>query len=1539
MSGQENRIGENEKACSEEDKVFTLHVEGVSYDIVLPNADRDYIQSKIISDQTPYEWSMLKDIASRINQEDLVVDIGANIGNHTLYLASIVGCKVVSIEPNTELFDALRASVKINNLEEKVELHKLAIGEHETKGEFKEEIADNIGAQSIQINAEGAIRVASLDSMNFGEKVRVIKLDIEGMELPALRGAVSIIRRDKPLVYVECISEKDFDEVNSFLEAEGYYCWQTFNATPTHLFRAVECIDAPELVSHNNNLFKEKYRINNYIDNLTGDLNNARRKYRESNNKISSLKKELDHSKEEVVKRKLEVEDHRLKCQDIESKYHEKVKALKLNLLEMGKLKEDLRIQGEESCRQKELVIELREKRLPELLASMEGLEKERDVLLKQLINTRSSITFQLGYQLRKALTTKSGLLKLPGGLWGVYKQYKLNGKKKTNKVPSESSTPVRKEEKAADFVPVPAPIELPEPNGDALALYLSSDTKSRDSLKVACIFDEFTYNAYQPECELKQLTPLYWKDELEDVNPDFLFVESAWRGLDNLWSGKIGHKCKELQNIVGWCKERSIPTVFWNKEDPVHFQTFLSTAKLFDFVFTTDIDCIHRYKAALGHDNVYLLPFAFQPKSHNPIELYKRKKALSFAGAYYKRYPDRTRDLENFLEVIPALADVQIFDRNYGKNDPNYQFPPQYNKFIVGTLPFEKISVAYKGYEFAINLNSIKQSQTMFARRIFELIGSNTLIISNYSRGVKLLFGESIVVTDNGNYLSSRLSKCFGEYEQLGKLKLLALRKAMLEHTYSNRIDYVQSKVLGKQCAEVGLAKIAVFAKANSKDQVDRIMESFRSQTLKSSTLFLCVLDGSEDVGHDRVTLLTSAVKEGFDFGFLGKEYDYVAFFSVDDYYGPNYLLDIAITKLYTSAEAVGKGAYYSYLLGSDVVVLNESTEVYQPAKELMARRAAVRLSTIANENVLDWIDDIETRILNYSGMLSIDFVGYCQDGCVSNKNLPEVIVRAGDVSVCDTGVSMDELIKIAEGITAVEKREVSQRITPIEIKENLKGNRSKKLRIEESRGKVSISSILEEGKHEYIYFEQDFEAEEWVGIEGLKLHLDMMPGLTISLVILYLDSKKQRIGHEIFQSNRNSTANLLAATKYLRLGFRVLSSGKAELKGIIIGHKDLQPTQIITNKKYLLLTNNYPEYNDLYKNAFVHSRVRAYAERGAEMDVFRFRENTSLTFSEFMGVDIITGSSEALGKMLENGAYTSVLVHFLDSSMWKVLKDYADKVNVIVWMHGAEIHPWWRRKYNYISKAQLERAKVDSDARLRFWNALVKNYANKIKFIIVSKAFKDEIMDDLEAKIPENRIEVIHNPIDTEMFNYVKKNKVQRKKILSIRPFASRQYANDISVDVVKALSKKEIFSDLEFRFVGDGVLFDETIAPLKQYDNVIVERRFLTQKEVSRLHKDYGLFLCPTRWDSQGVSRDEAMASGLVPITNAVAAVPEFVSEDCGMLSPGEDVVSMVSAIETLYRDPDVFVDMSIAAAESVRRNRGIEDVIYKEMSLFR
>jgi len=306
-------------------------------------------------------------------------------------------------------------------------------------------------------------------------------------------------------------------------------------------------------------------------------------------------------------------------------------------------------------------------------------------------------------------------------------------------------------------------------------------------------------------------------------------------------------------------------------------------------------------------------------------------------------------------------------------------------------------------------------------------------------------------------------------------------------------------------------------------------------------------------------------------------------------------------------------------------------------------------------------------------------------------------------------------------------------------------------------------------------------------------------------------------------------------------------------------------------------------------------------------------------------------------LHQLLSSGRYKTVLVHFLDSAMWDVLQHHVERIKVLVWVHGAEIRPWHRRQFDFQTPEQLDVERAKSDKRTAFWRELMRSIPANLKLIFVSRYSAEEVMQDLGFRIPEQHYIVIHNPIQTDLFRYAPKTAEHRKKVLSIRPYASKLYANDLSVKTIQLLSKKPWFSDMEFRIIGDGPLFEETIAPLRKYSNVYVEQRFLRHDEIAALHKEYGVFLCPTRMDTQGVSRDEAMSSGLVPVTNGVTAIPEFVDDTCGILAPAEDAEVMATGISQLYEQPLKFAAMSEAAARRVREQRDAERIIKAELAV--
>jgi glycosyltransferase involved in cell wall biosynthesis len=1149
-----------------------------------------------------------------------------------------------------------------------------------------------------------------------------------------------------------------------------------------------------------------------------------------------------------------------------------------------------------------------------------------------QVTKTRATLSFQLGYLLIHGFKSVRAFRELPRALWDLHKEAGRRQAIKRQQLVSPASGPVSRER-----MPVTPRARPPELSTRATRI---SETRA---LKVASIMDEFTFSSFDPECNLLALTPEYWQTELEQFQPQLLLVESAWRGKDDLWGSKIGHASKELRDALDWCRKRSIPSVFWNKEDPVHFETFLTTAKLFDYVFTTDIDCIPRYKTALGHDHVYLLPFAAQPRLSNPIETYDRKDAFCFAGAYYVRYPERTRDLGNFVAELPEFRPLEIYDRNFGKSDPNYQFPPEYESCIVGNLPFEKIDRAYKGYCYAINLNSIKQSQTMFARRVFELLASNTITVSNFSRGVRLLFGDLVVATDSGKEIVRRLTALGSNQAQMRKFRLAALRKVMSEHTYQDRFTYIVSKVQGTGFAPP-LPPVAICVYARTQEQFDALWHSYSRQTYVHKTLFVVVpggmtLDNVPDDAQICICPAPDLAEQSVSTLLVGIEW--IAGMVFDDYYGPNYLMDLILATRYSTATAIGKASYHHWSVTSGLKIASEGCQ-YRPVSAVPARAALVSLARLGELSLREYVISLYKRQIeageDAGSVLSIDEFNYCRNGGASFPDDQQAAVN--DLPNLDPGLSMQELNSRAEKIPP-EAEQIDR--APVWSGSKLAGlfntGGNPSVRLEVRGNQWHVESALLDGKHDYLYAPTDLRPSDLGADSAIRFYFDVTPGLNLQLVLLFLDAQKQRTGSSIKLANRNEDAELPAGTAWIRLGLRVYASGAADVRGLVLGHRPLQSTEVLERADSLVLTNQYPSYDDLYRNAFVHSRVLAYRERNVRPDVFRLQPVERLSYHEFQDVDVLTGSDEVLSNLLAQGRYRNILVHFLNEAMWRVLRRHSEQSRVLVWVHGAEIQPWHRRAFNYQSPYELDSAKAQSEARLKFWGELLKHPHDNLKLVFVSNYLATTVMEDLDLRLPVESYTIIPNPIDTNLFAYHQKSPEQRKKILSIRPYATRSYANDLSVGAIQALASKPYFRDLEFRLIGDGRLFDETLDPLRRFHNVYIERRFLTQVEIANLHKEYGIFLCPSRMDTQGVSRDEAMSSGLVPVTNNVAAIPEFVDASCGILAREDNAQDIADGIASLYENPDRFLSMSETAASRVRTDRSVAQVIEKELALLR
>ncbi len=277
--------------------------------------------------------------------------------------------------------------------------------------------------------------------------------------------------------------------------------------------------------------------------------------------------------------------------------------------------------------------------------------------------------------------------------------------------------------------------------------------------VKIAFVCDDMTYECFSFECESVFLTPKNWFKVMEEFKPDIFFCESAWSGIkkyNNCWRGKIyknGNVIYEtrkvLFSIINYCKRHNIKTVFWNKEDPTYFGNFkydfVNTALNFEYIFTTCEECVEKYKR-IGAKNVYALMFGFSPRIFNPLNSFPKNDEAVFAGSWYNNEKERCSDMEDIFDsVLNENIDLKIYDRYFNSDNPDTVFPKKYLEFNKGNMPFSELGGIIKKAKYAVNVNTVKNSKTMFARRVFEIMACNTVVISNYSKGLKEMFGDGI--------------------------------------------------------------------------------------------------------------------------------------------------------------------------------------------------------------------------------------------------------------------------------------------------------------------------------------------------------------------------------------------------------------------------------------------------------------------------------------------------------------------------------------------------------------------------------------------------------------------------------------------------------------------------------------------------------------------------------------------------------------------------------------------------------------------------
>lgn len=219
----------------------------------------DVWQGKSLKTYGEYSEDEVKFFGTILKPGDTVVEIGACIGCHTVPMARFVGesgC-VMAFEPERYAYYTLAANVAINNLRQ-IWAFQQAFGE--TSGSIDVPEIDpnqnqNIGGLELWHDfsqvAHYPVAKNTVDGLQL-RSCKLLKVDVEGMELPVLKGAAETLDKFSPYLYVEDDRQQFSEELRAHIKSKGYKIWvhQPLFFNPNNFYDVKENV-FPGFVSSN----------------------------------------------------------------------------------------------------------------------------------------------------------------------------------------------------------------------------------------------------------------------------------------------------------------------------------------------------------------------------------------------------------------------------------------------------------------------------------------------------------------------------------------------------------------------------------------------------------------------------------------------------------------------------------------------------------------------------------------------------------------------------------------------------------------------------------------------------------------------------------------------------------------------------------------------------------------------------------------------------------------------------------------------------------------------------------------------------------------------------------------------------------------------------------------------------------------------------------------------------------------------------------------------------------------------------------------
>lgn len=339
-----------------------------------------------------------------------------------------------------------------------------------------------------------------------------------------------------------------------------------------------------------------------------------------------------------------------------------------------------------------------------------------------------------------------------------------------------------------------------------------------------------------------------------------------------------------------------------------------------------------------------------------------------------------------------------------------------------------------------------------------------------------------------------------------------------------------------------------------------------------------------------------------------------------------------------------------------------------------------------------------------------------------------------------------------------------------------------------------------------------------------------------------------------------------------------------------------------------------------------FVHARAKIYRKFGHKVKVFVRSRNTFAY--EFEGINVCMGPQEVYRALLREFDPDIVAIHSprytMSKNPLKMLDETRAHTPIVMWIHGNEA--FINAFHHYFPPWKIK-GKVKNILGGTLKITILRFLIPKSSAVIyVSKWMKNTAEHYLLFRHPFSF--VIPNPIDTNLFNCIKKEPKVRHKGLSVRELGWK-YGLDIAIRTYSRLEETSL------TILGKGPLetYMRNLAK-KCESNVSFLNIHIDHNRMLELYAKFGYFVAPSRTEAQGVAMCEAMACGLPVIATNVGGIPEFVEDEKnGLLVPPENPYALRKAIRRLLANEYLYDKLSEHSARFVKENLSHE-IIYKK-----